>query len=498
MSTGLEKAKSPLGELLSVAGPTVATMTSYTLMTFTDKWLVSRLGAEYVGAQGNGGLAAWLPQSIAFGVFGVVSTFVSQNFGAGKPERGAAYAWNAVWLAVVASALLLPYALALPWIFSAAGMDAGQAVLAEEYGRVLLYGAFLNLSCRALSNFFYGMHKAWVVMVAGLSANAINLVASAVLVFGSGTPPEDLGAFGRWCAWIAGWLGIEGMGIAGSAWGTVLATGFELLIPAAVFLGPAYHRRYGTRTAWRWSWAHVKDLLRVGWPAGVMFGNEMVCWGFFMVYLVSHFGAEHASAGWIAHQYMSLSFMPAVGLSVAVTAIVGKHIGAGRHDVAAARAWLAMRVALAYMGTCGVLFVVFREPMVRLFVDSGTPEDVVERVVWLGSWMMVATAAFQVFDAGAMVISGALRGAGDTVFPGVATIVASWSIIVGGGLALIHLAPRLESLGAWIAAATYIMVLCVVLLLRFRSGRWRSIDLIGRGATPEGAGQSGMVTDGIV
>src|ERR1700742_2106378 len=85
---------SPLAELLRVAGPTVATMTSYTAMTFCDKWLVSRLGPEFVGAQGNGGLAAWVPQSIAMGLSQVINTYVSQNMGAGKPERGPAYAWN--------------------------------------------------------------------------------------------------------------------------------------------------------------------------------------------------------------------------------------------------------------------------------------------------------------------------------------------------------------------------------------------------------------------
>src|SRR4030095_13690290 len=90
----------PLREMLTVAGPTVATMTSYTVMQFTDKWLVSRLGPEFVGAQGNGGLAAWVPQSIAMGLFQVINTYVSQNMGAGKPERGPAYAWNGVWIAV--------------------------------------------------------------------------------------------------------------------------------------------------------------------------------------------------------------------------------------------------------------------------------------------------------------------------------------------------------------------------------------------------------------
>jgi Na+-driven multidrug efflux pump len=59
--------KSAVAEILTIAGPTVATMSSYTIMTFVDKWLVSRLDADpiYVGAQGNGGLASWCPSRCA-------------------------------------------------------------------------------------------------------------------------------------------------------------------------------------------------------------------------------------------------------------------------------------------------------------------------------------------------------------------------------------------------------------------------------------------------
>src|SRR3954465_8468258 len=113
----LEKPQHPPLELFKIAGPPVATMTSYTLMQFVDKWLVSHLGPEYVGAQGNGGLAAWVPQSIAMGMFAVIHTYVSQNMGAGKPERGPAYAWNGVWLCVAYWLLLIPYASALPYLF---------------------------------------------------------------------------------------------------------------------------------------------------------------------------------------------------------------------------------------------------------------------------------------------------------------------------------------------------------------------------------------------
>ncbi|MCC6968844.1 MAG: MATE family efflux transporter [Phycisphaerales bacterium] len=477
---------SPLRELLAIAGPTVATMTSYTLMTFTDKWLVSRLGPEFVGAQGNGGVAAWVPQSIAVGTLNVINSFVSQNLGAGRADRGPAYAWNGLWLSVIYwIVVLLPLAGALPGIFSSTGMDPQQAAWAGEYGRILLLGSLLNLWTRGLSQFFYGMHRAGVVMTAGIAANVVNLFISAVLVFGNGPVPADLGLFGRVCGDIGVALGIAPMGIAGSAWGTVIASGIEFLIPLAVFLGPKMNAACHTRRAWRWSMSHVKDIGRVGWPAGLMFGNEMVCWAVFMVYLVSHFGREHASAGWIAHQYMSLSFMPAVGISVACQAVVGKQIGAGRPDLAERRAWLATRLAIVYMGICGVLFVVFRADLIRLFIEDDTPPDQIAELVRLGSMMLIATAAFQLFDATAMVMSGALRGAGDTVFAGVATLIASWVIIVGGGFFMIRVFPELQSLGPWIAAAADIFALCLLLLGRFLTGKWKHMRLVEPPTTGE-------------
>jgi MATE family multidrug resistance protein len=466
----------PLREVIAIAGPTVATMTSYTLMTFTDKYLVSLIGPEpiYVGAQGNGGLVSWVPISIAHGTLAIVNTFVAQNLGAGRPERAPAYAWNGIWLSVafwllvlVPFSFLLPQALDLPRRLTDVlggdgsaytGMDREQHRLAVEYGRILLWGAVLTLATRCLSQYFFGMHRAGIVMVASVIANAFNIVASYALIFG------------RW--------GMPQMGVAGSALGTVLATVVEFAIPLAVFLGREFHGRYGTRHAWRFSWARSREILSLGWPGGAMFGNEMICWGIFMVYLVSGFGREHATAGWIAHQYMSLSFMPAVGVSVACTALVGRYQGMRRPDLAASRAWLCVRLAVGYMTLCGVLFVVFREPMVRLFIPADSPPEAAETLVRLGSKFMIATAAFQMFDATAMVLSGALRGAGDTVMPGVATIVASWVILAGGGAAMVMLVPRLESLGPWIAAGTYIFVLCVILLVRFLGGRWKGIRLV--------------------
>ena len=490
-------------EFMTVAGPTVATMTSYTMMTFVDKWLVSRLGPEYIGAQGNGGLVAWVPQSIAIGVFNVVNTYVAQNMGAGRPERGPAYAWNAIWIAIAYwLVVIIPFAMLLPYLFALARIDPHQAGLATEYGQILLFGAVLSMCTRAVSQFFYGMHRASVVMTAGITANIVNLLVGAVLVFGNGPIPADLGMFGRCIGAVGTYLDIAPRGIRGSAEGTVIATAVECAIPLWVFLSPRLNTLYKTRAAWRFSWPHTRDILKLGWPNGLMFGNEMICWGFFMVYLVSHFGPQHASAGWIAHQYMSLSFMPAVGISVAATAVVGKYMGMKRPDIAEKRAWLGVKLAMVYMGLCAVAFILFRAPLTRFFIEKGaTPEQVAE-LVRLGSAMLIAAACFQLFDAMAMVFSGALRGAGDTVFPGVATVVASWTIIVLGGLGIIHFFPGLGSIGPWIAAALYIAVLAVLLLGRFMTGKWKSIKLLEHSAggrpTIDPTSAAAMTTDGVM
>lgn len=465
--------------MLTIAGPTVATMASYTAMQFVDKLLVSRIGPEpvYVGAQGNGGLAAFVPMALAMGVLTIVNTYVSQNLGAGRHREAPAYAWNGMWLGLTFWLVaLVPYGLFLPRIFAVAGVEPVQADLASTYGQILIFGACLTLSTRALAQFFYGVHRAGVIMVAALIANTANVVLSYALIFG---------------VW-----GLPRLGMAGSAWGTVLATALELAIPLGVFLSPATHARFGTRHAWRFSPRHIGDLLRLGWPGGAMFGNEMICWAYFMVHLVSQFGTEHATAGWIAHQYMQISFMPAVGISVACTALVGRYMGMRRPDLAAQRARLGLTLAMTYMGLCGVGFVLFREPMVRLFIRPDTAPDAVARLLDLGSVFLIATAAFQLFDAMAMVITGALRGAGDTVVPGVATVLLSWIVVVGGGEAMVAAFPNLRSIGPWMAAATYIVVLALFLLTRYFQGHWQSIRLVPppepmRAAIPEG------VVDGV-
>ena len=273
--------------------------------------------------------------------------------------------------------------------------------------------------------------------------------------------------------------------MAGAAWGTVIGTAIELAIPLVVFLGPKYAREFSTRSQWRISKRHIADIFRIGWPGSLMFTSEMMCWTYLMIALIPK-AAEAAgqnpvlanSAGWIGLRYMHLSFMPTVGLSIAVTAIVGKCMGMNRPDLAASRTWLALRIGIIYMGICGVVFFVFREQLVSVFISSDTPDLDTTEIIRFGSYVLIAASIFQLFDAIAIILTGALRGAGDTVWPGIVMLVLSWGFIVGGGNLLIAFAPNLGAASPWIGAASFLITLGLAMLARFCSGKWRTMRLI--------------------
>lgn len=473
----------PLREVWSIAWPTALTMTSYTVMQFTDKLMVAQVGPLELAAQGNGGIWAFTPIAFAFGILTVVNTYVSQNLGAGRPENGPKYAWAAVWLSVALwIGLMLPWGAALPWLFSHMGhlelADGPRLVRLEtHYGQILLVGSLLLLTSRGLNYYFFGLHRPRLVTVAAIVGNIVNVLANYVLIFGSDGAP----------GWgLPGVPGVRPLGIYGAALGTIIGTAVELAIPAAVFLGPKMHAELGSRRAWRPRLGPIKELIRIGWPASIQFGNEIACWSIFMAVLVGRFGEDHLAAGWVALSYMHLSFMPAVGFSVAVTSLVGRYIGAGQPDTAVARARLGLSLAVGYMTLCAVIFFVFRHELVRLFIGTQDMDPArVEAIVRIGGKLMICAAVFQTMDAFGIIYTGALRGAGDTVWPGVVTFFYSWTFIVAGGWSVAVLWPQIESVGPWLAAATYIVLYGVTMAWRFESGRWRSIRLLTEHRSPE-------------
>ena len=458
-------------EVWSLAWPTVVTMLSYTLMQFVDAVMVAQVGPVEVAAQGNGGVWSWAIVVMLIGVLSLVNTFVSQAVGAGRPHEVARYAWAGVWLAAIAwAAVLLPVSFAMPWVFAQMGHGERVTELETSYAQVMMRGGLAVALGKAMSNFFFGIQRPRVITVAAIAGNAVNLVLNYVLIFGR----DGLPSLG-----LPGVPGVEPMGVTGAAIATVIGTAAETAIPMAVFLGRRIDAEFGIRRAWRPDLDAIRDLVRLGMPAALQSGSELVTWAIFMTVLVGKFGDVALSAGWSTLRYVHVSFMPAYGFGIAITSLVGKHIGAGRHDLAADRARVGLLMTVGYMAACGLLILAFREPMLSVFARGpNTPPEVADEVIAIGKTLMVAAALFQVFDAAGIVFASALRGAGDTFWPGVLTVVLSWALIVGGGWALVEFAPGLGPLGPWIGASAYIVALGVLLGVRWQRGAWRSIQVL--------------------
>jgi MATE family multidrug resistance protein len=458
-------------EVLAMSWPASMGMLNRTIMQFVDGVILAHTGPEGAGlvaAQFLGTLVALIPESLATGTLTVVNTYVSQNLGAGRLKHCGRYALAGLLLALIVAACVAPLAFfnqpIMQGIHRLQDAVGGRETGGELVGMEAMYFAFmvgsivLTLPTRVLEQFFYGINQPMRVFTASIIANVFNFAANYCLVLGK--------------------FGFPKLGLLGSGIGTVCAWGLQLAILSGMFFSRRLHERFGTR-----GWLSVKareivDLLKIGYPAGVQFVNDLLPWTIFTSILVASFGPGHLEATTVAMRYMSLSFMPVVGVGVAATALVGKYIGAGRIDLARRRAHAALLIGMAYMGLCGLAFLIFRYPLVKLFVNPAGPEAA--QIIHNASLVMICAALFQMFDAMGIVYVGALRGSGDTLWPMIATTTLSWGFTVGGGWLMVRYVPQWTSVGPWITASLYVIVLGILMAVRFEGGSWQKIRLLER------------------
>jgi MATE family multidrug resistance protein len=344
--------------------------------------------------------------------------------------------------------LLWPVA---PAIFAAVGHGAQVQEREVVYFQIRLFSITGLTMSVALGSFFQAVSRPRIPMVIVVVANLMNAGLDYVLIFGK--------------------LGFEPTGIRGAAIATVIASSLQGLTMLLVFLSPPFNRRFGSLGTARWDWRRMGRLFSIGWAAGLNFALDVASWSVFTNFLVGRLGKIPLAASNIAVQITHLSFMPTVGLSMAITALVGQWIGRKEVGAAERRTYIALGLAMAYMFAMGVVFVVFRRQLISFFRSE--PE-----VVALGSRILIVAAVFQVFDAIGIVTSGALKGAGDTRWVAMFTVTYAWLVFLPTSY-LMAFRLKLGAVGAWTGVALYIFFLSMTLLWRFRGKRWRRIDIFG-------------------
>ena len=445
----------PTVELLLLALPMIAQFSSYVVLQFIDTYMLSLVGDLAATAAGNSGGLVWSVVALGFGTLLIVNTLVSQSYGRGDHAECGRYLWQGVWFALGYGVLAL---LSIPFadnLFLAFGHEPALAALEADYFRICVWFCAVKLLTTACAQFLLAVNRPGIVLAATIASVLANIGANCVLIFGK--------------------LGFPAMGAAGAAWGTNVALVVELaFMVGAIALLPAIGRRYNCAD-WRPRRGHFAAILKVGLPAGGSTVAEVLAWSLFMVWVIGLFGTVTMAAHTYAFRFMMVSFMPAVGIGSAVTALVGRYIGAGKPYLAARRAHLGFVMSAAYMVAMGAGMVVFRHELIGLF--SADPQ-----VIRIGAAILVMMAIYQIFDAMYVVYNGALRGAGDTLAPAIVLAALVWTIGVGGGFVVATYRPELGVIGPWAAMTLYGALLGLFLMTRFARGRWKAIRLHGEEA----------------
>ena len=448
-------------ELMHVAWPLIINSGTFAVLNFFDRLFLSwHSEAEF---------RASLPAGILFftlvcgfmALAGFTNTFVAQLWGAGDREGCS----RATAQGILFSVFSLPFIMALTpfglWLLRISGHGAEVLALEEEYFKILMWcGGGMTLSS-ALSSFFSGRGKTFIIMGCNIFANGLNILLNYLLVFGKWGFPE--------------------MGIAGAGWATVIGSWVSPLIFALLYFSKPINAEFKTFKNLRYDPWLFKRMIRFGLPSGIHWFLDVAAFTTFVL-LVGRMGPIAHIASNIALSINLIAFMPMIGMGMAASILVGQYLGRNEPGHAERMGWLALKIGIIYIAFIGATFLLFPGFYINVFEGNAASSVPFAELLKTVRILLVMLALWGVADASALILAGALKGAGDTHFVMYFQSAVAWGFLVLGQF-LIVLVFKLNIYVSWMWTLFYIIILGVGFALRFRSGRWKSIDLLDRRAT---------------
>ena len=403
--------------MIRLAGPLVLAELGWMAMGVVDTMFVGRVGAEAIGAVGLGTMVFYGIAISAGGLLLGLDTLVAQAFGAGDREDGHRSLVSGVWLAVLMIPVVMGAVWALEGILPSFGVDQTVLRATGPYLHALIWSAPPLLIYFALRRYLQALHIARPVMITLLTANLVNLAGNWMLVLGH--------------------LGAPRLGAEGSGWATCFSRVYMAGALAYVLLK---HDPEVLRISWRPDAARMWALLKLGAPVAGQMAVEIGVFATVTV-LVSKLNATALAGHQIALTTVSTTFMMPLGISSAAAVRVGFALGRGDRHAAARAGWTALGLGASVMSAAAVVLLTVPEWIARLF----TPDVA---VIAAAATILRIAAFFQLFDGLQIVVTGSLRGAGDTRTPMVFHLIGYWVIGLPLG-ALLCFRRGLGAPGLW-------------------------------------------------
>ena len=437
-------------DVLRIALPMVVSTMSWTVMTYVDRAMLAHYSPIAMSAAFSAGVLWFALFCVFLGMCSYVSTFVSQYTGDDQPERIGPVVWQGNWLALMSVPIALAAIPLAPWIFSLAKHRPEVTEQEIRYFRILCLGGPGMVLATSFSCFYSGRGMTWVTMLVDLFGTGVNLILDGLLIFGT--------------------LGFPEMGIAGAAWGTVVAVWVKPFIFLALIWQRSNRTTFHT-DRWRLELPLLRRLGYYGGPGGMQMLLDVTGFTIFVI-LIGRLGDMQAMASSMAFSINTVSFMPVWGLGMAAGILVGQHLGENRDDLAARATWTTYQIGMAYMGLLSVLYVVLPNLFISSFIGSDSQTELYE----MAKVLLYFVAAYNAFDTTQIIFVSALKGSGDTRFIMVVSLVMATALAVLTYVAVEVL--HLDVYACWVIIVAWLTALAVTYLVRFAGGKWRHMRVI--------------------
>jgi putative MATE family efflux protein len=436
----------PIGRaIIMLAIPMVLEMCMESIFAVVDiKW-VSYLGPDAMATVGLTESLMTLVYTLAIGLSIGATAMVARRTGEKDPDGAARTAVQALSLALMVSLVIaLVGAPLAPRLLALMGAAPQVVERGAGFTRVMLAGNATVVMLFMINAIFRGAGDAAIAMRVLWLANAINILLGPCLIFGLGPFPK--------------------LGIIGAAVATNIGRGTGAVYALSKLI------RKGGRFEIKRSHFHLNAtimarLVRISSTGTFQVFIGMASW-IGLVRIISSFGTDALAGYIIGIRVVLFALLPSFGMSNAAATMVGQALGAKKPERAERAVWKAGFYNLIFLGSVGLIFVLFARQIVGLFTHD-------PNVVPYGVDCLRIVAYGFLFYAYGMVLSQSFNGAGDTWTPTIINLFVFWlwELPLAYVLAVVlGLGPR----GVFLAIMIAFSTLAIVSALFFRRGRWKT------------------------
>jgi putative MATE family efflux protein len=435
-----------LREISVIAFPALVELVMSTLFGMVDMIMVGRLTAKGIAAIGLTNQPVMLLLAVFAAVNVGTTTLVAWKIGAQDYDDARAVTRQAILLNVILGTIIsvIGIILARPIVvFMGANQDT--LVLATQYLQIIAGGLVFQAVTMSITAALRGVGETRIPMFYNVGTNLLNVFGNYVLIYGK--------------------LGFPQLGVAGAAFSTSIARLIACLIALyIVFCSGKSVIALAFKSNWRINWGIVRKIFSIGLPASA---EQFVLQSGLMLFAktVSGLGTDTFAAHQIGINISGLTWSPSMAFGVTCTTLVGQSLGARNPEKAEQYASIIHKLSMLVACIMGIIFLLFAPLLARLYTSD-------LYVITMAVMVLRILALSQLGQSTQLTLAGALRGAGDTLYPLYASAFGIWGFRVVTAYVFVSIF-HWGLVGAWAAFVLDQYARASVVYFRFRTGQWK-------------------------